>query len=89
MSAKINRVLFTPIALSQYRSWEKAAPKVQQRIDDLIDDMRKDPFKGLGKPKLLRGQLKDHWSRRITNADRLVYRVERGTLIILQCRYHY
>ncbi len=51
--------------------------------------MRETPFEGLGAPEPLKYELSGWWSRRINREHRLVYRVERETLVILQCRYHY
>ncbi len=65
--------------------------KVLQSINDLIRDIRRDPFKGLGKPEPLKHSLAGWWSRRITREHRLVYRVsgrDAELLEIIQCRYH-
>jgi toxin YoeB len=63
------------------------------RVNDLINDCRRSPFKGLGKPEPLRGDLQGWWSRRINTEDRLVYRVTGKppdqALEIAQCRFHY
>lgn len=68
-------------------------PKAVRRIRDLIEDARRHPFTGLGKPEPLRGNLQDWWSRRITGQHRLVYRVTGSgatqRLEIIQCRFHY
>ena len=62
-------------------------------INDLIRDIQRDPFKGLGKPEPLKYDLRGCWSRRITLEDRLVYRVsgkgDQQQVEILQCRCHY
>ena len=64
-----------------------------KRINELIKETRRTPFRGTGKPEPLKGNLKGWWSRRITGAHRLVYRVsgQEGdqSLEILQCRWHY
>jgi toxin YoeB len=52
-------------------------------------DIAKTPFKGIGKPEPLKGDLSGWWSRRITLEHRLVYRVEKGVIYVLQARYHY
>jgi len=69
----------------------RAGCRRQQRIRDLIADIQRDPFKGIGKPEPLRHPLGGSWSRRITGEHRLVYRVEGKppVLTIAQCRYHY
>ena len=55
----------------------------------LLADIAKSPFKGVGKPEPLKGDLSGWWSRRITLEHRLVYRVEKGVIYVLQARYHY
>ena len=59
------------------------------RIVNLIKDVQRDPFKGIGKPELLRHELKGCWSRRIDQEHRLVYQVVENKIRILACRYHY
>ena len=62
---------------------------VLRRINRLIDDVRRDPFGGIGKPEPLKHALAGAWSRRITDEHRLVYLVEADDLVILQARFHY
>ena len=59
------------------------------RILRLVEEIRRDPFRGTGKPEPLRGMGAGMWSRRITAEHRLVYRVETGRVYLLQCRFHY
>jgi toxin YoeB len=84
---------WTAGAADDYRWFRARDPKVAQRIDRLIDDIKRRPFAGVGKPEALRGNLAGWWSRRIGGEHRLVYRVTgKGTsreLQIVQCRYHY
>ena len=87
------RVVWTPNAKEDYLYWQKADQKILGWINDLIRDVQRDPFKGLGKPEPLKHGLQGCWSRRIPQEDRLVYRVsgkdasKQGE--ILQCRFHY
>lgn len=85
--------MFDPEAWDDYRGWQSEDRKVLERINLLIEECRRDPFRGTGKPEPLRQNLTGWWSRRITGEHRLVYRV-RGTgdaraLEVLSCRYHY
>lgn len=87
------KVTFDPEAWVEYRAWHREDAKVAERINALIEECRRDPFRGTGKPEPLRRNLTGWWSRRITGEHRLVYRV-RGTgeaqaLEVLSCRYHY
>ncbi|MDK3157889.1 Txe/YoeB family addiction module toxin [Kamptonema cortianum] len=60
-----------------------------KRILKLIEETRREPFSGIGKPEPLRGELSGWWSKRIDGEHRLVYKVENGILVILQARGHY
>ena len=87
------RIIFSDNAWDDYQHWVSNDGNTLARLNSLIEQCRRDPFKGTGKPEPQKGDLQGWWSRRITTADRLVYRVEgRGTdqrLEIAQCRYHY
>lgn len=72
-----------------YLWWQEQDKKTLRRINKLIDDAKRQPFIGLGKPEPLRGNLSGYWSRRINDTDRLVYGVTDSALTILMCRYHY
>lgn len=69
--------------------WLKTDPGKLERIERLVRAIQASPFAGIGKPEPLRGDLTGWWSRRIDREHRLVYRVERGVLFILQARRHY
>ena len=60
-----------------------------KRINQLIRDVERNPFNGIGKPEPLRGELSGMWSRRISQEDRLVYEVADGQLIIYSAKDHY
>lgn len=60
-----------------------------KRINALIKDMQRAPYEGLGKPEPLKGNLTGWWSRRIDEANRIVYRVKDNALVIAACRNHY
>jgi toxin YoeB len=60
-----------------------------KRINRLIKDIQREPLEGIGKPEPLKHDLSGYWSRRIDDANRLVYKVENNMLTILQCRGHY
>jgi toxin YoeB len=72
-----------------YLYWQKEDKKILFRINELIKDCLRSPFKGIGKPEALKGNYAGLWSRRITNEHRLVYKVKELQLHILQCRFHY
>lgn len=87
------KLLWTDTAWQQYLYWQDADPKILLRINELLKEIQRDPFKGIGWPEPLRHQLKGWWSRRITEEHRIVYRVT-GTggeqaLEVTSCRFHY
>ncbi|MCI5221938.1 MAG: Txe/YoeB family addiction module toxin, partial [Candidatus Electrothrix sp. AR4] len=63
--------------------------KTLKRINKLIDAVKRDPFRGIGKPEALKENLSGFWSRRIDEANRLVYAVTDQYVTIISCRYHY
>ena len=63
--------------------------KLVKRINQLIEDILRTPFEGIGKPEPLKGDLSGYWSRRINDEHRLVYTVKANDLIVITCRYHY
>lgn len=88
------KVHFGDDGWDDYLHWSKADPVLHRRLNELIEDVRRHPFTGLGKPEALKGDLSGWWSRRITSEHRLVYRVqgrkgEDQRVEIIQCRYHY
>jgi toxin YoeB len=76
-------------AWDDYLYWQQIDKKVLARVNELIKDCLRSPFRGIGKPEPLKGSLSGCWSRRITDEHRLVYQIKDDRLIILQCRYHY
>lgn len=81
--------VFAPEAWEDYLFWQETDKQVVKRIHQLIKDISRSPFTGIGKPEPLRHALSGYWSRRITQEHRMVYRVEQQNLIIAQLRYHY
>jgi len=87
------KVLWTPAGWDDYLYWQAVDHKILLRINELIKDMRRTPFSGIGKPEPLRNETAGWWSRRITQEHRLVYRIsgkgDEQTLEIAACRFHY
>lgn len=82
-------LVFQSHAWEDYLYWQKTDKKILERINELIKDSLRDPFKGIGKPEPLKGNYAGYWSRRISDEHRLVYAVTGKRLHILQCRFHY
>lgn len=87
------RVHFTDNGWEDYRYWSRQDPDLHRRINELIEDARRSPFRGIGKPEPLKDNLAGFRARRITREHRQVYTVEgkdeQQCIIIVQCRYHY
>ncbi len=81
--------MWLPGGWADYLWGQETDRKVLARVNELIRDTLRNPFTGIGKPEPLKGNLKGWWSRRITQAHRLVYRCENETIVIMQCRFHY
>ena len=76
-------------AWDEYVYWQTQDRKTLKRINALLKDIERSSFDGIGKPEPLIGNLQGYWSRRIDDANRIVYKVENGQLFILQCGGHY
>jgi len=72
-----------------YLDWQRTDKAMLRRINQLIRDIQREPLDGIGKPEPLKHDLSGYWSRRIDDANRLVYQVEGDVLTIIQCRGHY
>ncbi len=68
---------------------QKVDRKILKRINQLIKDIQRSPFEGVGKPEPLKFDLSGLWSRRINQEHRLIYQVQDKYIVIVQCRYHY
>lgn len=82
-------ISWTPHAWEDYLYWQGQDKKTVKRINELIKDINRDPFQGIGKPEPLKFEFSGCWSRRIDDANRLVYQVSGHNLVIIQCRHHY
>jgi len=86
---KLLTLTWTLAAWEDYEYWQGQDKKTLKRINALIKNCLRHPFEGIGKPEALRENLAGFWSRRIDDANRLVYCVEGQSLVIIACRYHY
>ena len=83
------RLIFHEQAWEDYRYWQEQDRKTLKRINRLIEECRRTPFKGVGNPEPLKHNWSGFWSRRINQEHRFVYTVEDDALLIAQCRFHY
>jgi len=83
------KLVWTNEAWADYIYWQSQDRKTLKRINKIIEDTKRTPFKGIGKPEPLRENLSGFWSRRIDDTNRLVYIVDKKYITIISCRYHY
>ena len=83
------RITFSEYAWDDYLSWQIEDKKILKKINELIKDIQKTPFEGIGKPEPLKFDLSGYWSRRINREHRLVYQYHNDEILIFSCRYHY
>jgi toxin YoeB len=83
------KLIFSEIAWDDYQYWIKTDKKILKRVNNLIQDIQRSPFSGIGKPEMLKHGLSGYWSRRINDEHRLVYKIEAESVLIAQVRYHY
>jgi toxin YoeB len=83
------KIVFSSQAWEDYLHWQRTDRKVLKRINDLIQEIARTPFEGVGKPEPLRHALAGYWSRRIDDEHRLVYKLDKDAIVIAQARYHY
>ena len=83
------KVLWEERAWADYLYWQMQDRKTLKRINELVKDMQRDAFHGIGKPEPPRGSLSGYWSRRIDDTNRIVYDVIEDVLRVIACRGHY
>ena len=83
------RITFSKNSWEEYTSWQVEDKQMLRKINELIKDIQRHPFEGIGKPEPLKYDLAGFWSRRIDREHRLVYQVIKDELLIYSCRYHY
>ncbi|PWF49207.1 Txe/YoeB family addiction module toxin [Massilia glaciei] len=85
----MRKLQFTDESWRDYVYWQSQDKRTLKRINLLIQEARREPFAGMGKPEPLKGNLSGLWSRRIDESNRLVYVADDDFLTIIACRYHY
>ena len=82
-------LIFAPQAWEDYIYWQNTEPKMLNRIHQLIKDIQRNPYDGIGKPEPLKHALRGYWSRRIDSEHRIVYKTVEDGILIAQLRHHY
>ncbi len=83
------KIVFESSAFEDFNEWSFQDKKIYKKIIQLIKEIDRSPFIGMGKPEPLKHELSGYWSRRINNEHRLVYTVTDSEIIIIACKYHY
>ena len=83
------RLLREEEAWEDYCLWQTRDKKLLKRINTLLKDIQRNTYEGIGKPEPLKGDLSGWWSRRIDDANRIVYRIDGNVVKIVQCGSHY
>jgi len=82
-------LFFSDEAWEDYLYWQQTDKKILRRINELIREIQRTPYAGIGKPEPLKHALQGYWSRRITSEHRIVYKVTGEGVLIAQLRFHY
>ena len=82
-------VEFSDQAKKEYTAWATHNPARAAKIDELIESIGRDPYRGIGKPEQLKHGKRGYWSRRITQHHRITYEVKGNTIYVLHCYGHY
>ncbi len=85
----MRKILLEDNAIEDFEFWSKNELKTLKKIAELFVAIAKNPFEGIGKPELLKGNLTGYWSRRINEEHRIVYAVDQEKIVVISCRYHY
>lgn len=83
------KLLWDADAWEDYLYWQNQDKKTLRRINQLLKDIQRSPYTGIGKPEALKENLSGLWSRRVDEENRLVYAAEGDTILIFSCRGHY
>ena len=83
------KYVFVDESWEDYLYWQKIDKKKVKKINDLLKDISRSPFEGIGKPEALKHKYAGFWSRRIDDEHRLIYKYEDDEIQIAKCRFHY
>ena len=83
------RLIFSEQAWEEHLHWQQTDRQVLTRIKQLIREIQREPFRGIGKPEPLKHAFAGYWSRRISDEHRIVYKIHDDSVLIAQLRYHY
>jgi toxin YoeB len=82
------KLVFSERAWEDYLYWQETDRRLLGRINQLIREIQREPFSGIGKPEPLKHAFQGYWSRRINDEHRIVYKIRDDSVLIAQIRYH-
>ena len=85
----MGKISFSESGWEDYLYWQTEDKKTLKRINQLLQDILRNGYDGIGKPEPLRENLNGYWSRRVDATNRLVYRISEDVIEVVSCRYHY
>ena len=85
----MGKISFSESGWEDYLYWQTEDKKTLKRINQLLQDILRNGYDGIGKPEPLRENLSGYWSRRVDAINRLVYRISEDVIEVVSCRYHY
>lgn len=83
------KLLWEENAWQEYLYWQTQDKKTLKRLNNIIKEIQRDCYNGIGKPEPLKENLSGWWSRRIDEENRIVYKQENNNIIIASCKSHY
>lgn len=83
------KFVFVEESWEDYLYWQQTDPKMLKRINELLKDISRNSFSGIGKPEPLKHKYKGCWSRRIDSEHRLIYQIKNDEVFVIKCRFHY
>ena len=85
----MRKIIFIDQSFEEFSDWSSIDKTIFKRLIRLIEETRREPFGGIGKPEPLKGNLSGKWSKRINDEHRLIYEIENNAIVIFSCRDHY
>lgn len=85
----MKNIEFDPDTFKEYQHWIETDRKTALRIGDLIRDILRHLYEGIGKPEALKHKYSGYWSRRIDSEHRLIYKMTETSVVIFSCYSHY
>jgi toxin YoeB len=83
------QIQFSERGMDEYISWQNEDRKTLKKINQLLKDISRNPFDGIGKPEPLKGDFAGYWSRRINEKDRLIYQFQDSVIYVFSIKGHY